>query len=234
MKKNKKFYPSLHEQDGQSWEPSKDAMQQIKNKIRKNKNNFYPSLKDDDEINEYTETAEETEVKPTTAPPITKPGTQPGRPSPIRRVRPSVDPRPKATLKDVIKRYQQLKYSSMKESLNETTEVDDMVLGRTVLDISDLFDKLKYNSISGIFKKKIVAADESDRDDLLIKSLEQNGYSIGKMQSSDPRGFKKGRYVIEKWRNLAKEDQEQLDGILIEQDDIWYALYFVFPEHASI
>lgn len=51
------------------------------------------------------------EVKPT---PTTKPGTKPGRPSPIRRERPSVDPRPKAeeenglptaSAEDVVKRF---------------------------------------------------------------------------------------------------------------------------------
>lgn len=58
---------------------------------------------------------QETQIKPapTTAPPKTKPGTRPGRPSPIRRERPSVDPRPKAetdelpmaTPEDVVNRF---------------------------------------------------------------------------------------------------------------------------------
>ncbi len=42
-------------------------------------------------------TGGETITKPAT--PITKPGTKPGRPSPIKRDRPSVDPNPKAELK---------------------------------------------------------------------------------------------------------------------------------------
>lgn len=49
---------------------------------------------------------------PTTKPatPTTKPGTRPGRPSPIRRDRPSVEPDPKAELptasaEDVVKRF---------------------------------------------------------------------------------------------------------------------------------
>jgi len=39
------------------------------------------------------------------APPKTKPGVRPGKPSVIPRHRPSVDPRPKATLEDVVKRF---------------------------------------------------------------------------------------------------------------------------------
>jgi len=45
----------------------------------------------------------DTKTKPAT--PITKPGTRPGRPSPIRRDKPSVDPRPKAEVEDVAKRF---------------------------------------------------------------------------------------------------------------------------------
>lgn len=43
--------------------------------------------------------------KPGIAPPKTKPGVRPGKPTPIPGKRPSVDPRPKATLDDVIKRF---------------------------------------------------------------------------------------------------------------------------------
>lgn len=52
----------------------------------------------------------ETKPAPTTAPPKTKPGTRPGRPSPIRRDKPSVEPAPKAELpmatpEDVVKKF---------------------------------------------------------------------------------------------------------------------------------
>lgn len=40
--------------------------------------------------------AAEPAVKPKVAPPTTKPGVKPNRPSPIRRDKPSVDPKPKA------------------------------------------------------------------------------------------------------------------------------------------
>lgn len=53
-----------------------------------------------------------TKPAPTTKPatPTTKPGTRPGRPSPIRRDKPSVDPRPKAeiptaTPEDVVNKF---------------------------------------------------------------------------------------------------------------------------------
>lgn len=43
-------------------------------------------------------------VKPAPAVPITKPGTKPGRPSPIRRDKPSVQPRPKASAEELSKK----------------------------------------------------------------------------------------------------------------------------------
>lgn len=51
-----------------------------------------------DDIDRSYNTERETTVKPTIAPPITKPS-RPRKPSPIRRDRPSVDPKPKARLK---------------------------------------------------------------------------------------------------------------------------------------
>ncbi len=47
---------------------------------------------------------EETKTKPAVKPGV-KPGTKPGAPSPIRRERPSVVPKPKASAEDVAKRY---------------------------------------------------------------------------------------------------------------------------------
>ncbi len=46
----------------------------------------------------------ETKPAPTTTPGV-KPGTRPGRPSPIRRDKPSVNPAPKATVEDVVDRF---------------------------------------------------------------------------------------------------------------------------------
>jgi len=50
-------------------------------------------------------------AQPTTKPgvkPGTKPGTKPGSPSPIRRERPSVTPKPKASADDVAKKFMDL------------------------------------------------------------------------------------------------------------------------------
>jgi hypothetical protein len=46
-------------------------------------------------------------VKPSVKPGV-KPGTRPGAPSPIRREKPSVTPRPKATAEDVAKKFLKL------------------------------------------------------------------------------------------------------------------------------
>lgn len=52
-------------------------------------------LKKFDKFIESVEAADPA-VKPKVAPPTTKPDTRPNRPSPIRRDKPSVDPKPKA------------------------------------------------------------------------------------------------------------------------------------------
>ena len=43
-------------------------------------------------------------TKPTTAPPKTTPSTTPSRPSPIRRDKPSTEPKPQAKIEDVVKK----------------------------------------------------------------------------------------------------------------------------------
>lgn len=42
--------------------------------------------------------------------------------------------------------------------------------------------------------------------------LDDNGYSFGYMQGSDPRGIVIGNATIQKWRNLSREDKARLDG----------------------
>lgn len=87
---------------------------------------------------------------PTTKPaePITKPGTRPNRPSPIRRDRPSVDPAPKAKNKklsmatslDVVNRY--YKDSGIKESvINVELELENMFSSKDWFHRVDLTEK---------------------------------------------------------------------------------------------
>lgn len=42
--------------------------------------------------------------------------------------------------------------------------------------------------------------------------LREEGYSVGTMQAGSPRGIKKGKCHISKWRNLSKIDIQGLDG----------------------
>lgn len=60
----------------------------------------------------------EPKVAPTTKP-ITKPGTRPQRPSPIRRVRPSVEPRPKAEIEEVITKFNKEASKDDKKLIND-------------------------------------------------------------------------------------------------------------------
>lgn len=43
---------------------------------------------------------------------------------------------------------------------------------------------------------------------------EENGISVGTMQSGSPRGIKRGKHSISKWRNLTNEDKKLLDGMM--------------------
>lgn len=62
--------------------------------------------------------ASEPQVAPTTKP-TTKPGTMPKKPSPIRRVRPSVDPKPKAEVEDLINKFNN---NATKNDINEIND----------------------------------------------------------------------------------------------------------------
>ena len=43
----------------------------------------------------------------------------------------------------------------------------------------------------------------------------EHGYSVGRMQHSDPRGILKGDYDIAKWRNLNARERKALDGHMV-------------------
>ena len=42
----------------------------------------------------------------------------------------------------------------------------------------------------------------------------KNGFSVGCMQGSDPRGILARDILIGKWRNLSPSEKERLDGIM--------------------
>lgn len=42
--------------------------------------------------------------------------------------------------------------------------------------------------------------------------LKDMGYSVGRMQGTDPRGILKGDFDIQKWRNLRDDDIAALHG----------------------
>jgi hypothetical protein len=46
------------------------------------------------------------------------------------------------------------------------------------------------------------------------KWLISKGFSVGRMQRSDPVGVKLGDYDIQKWGNLRQSDKETLDGTI--------------------
>lgn len=54
--------------------------------------------------------------------------------------------------------------------------------------------------------------------DASVKHLESLGYSVGRMCSPEPTGFKMGDWDIQKWRNLNSDHRKMLDGH-IESDD---------------
>lgn len=114
--------------------------------------------------------------------------------------------------------------------INESTDYDSLLLGKTVMDVRDVINSLRFNSISGMHDKKIVALDQFKTADEAVKYLEDKGYSVGKMQSDAPRGITVKKSDIMKWRNLSKEDIATLDGILIPVDEEYLVLYFEFPE----
>lgn len=113
--------------------------------------------------------------------------------------------------------------------LNEKTNYDDLFLGKTVLDIRDLVQSLKYDSITGLSNKVVVAMDEFESLDSAERFLKNNNWSVGRMQSGSPIGVKEGVYDIMKWRNLDEEDKSILDGVIVKIEDKTYILYFNFP-----
>ncbi|TAM96262.1 MAG: hypothetical protein EPN45_21225, partial [Rhizobiaceae bacterium] len=48
-----------------------------------------------------------------------------------------------------------------------------------------------------------------------IDWLTEHGFSVGRMQSREPRGILFGCYDIQKWRNLSQADRAALHGMLV-------------------
>jgi hypothetical protein len=116
-----------------------------------------------------------------------------------------------------------------KEVVIEKTHFDDILLGKKFDEIIPIITN-KREDFYGLYGRTIVALDEfTDRLEV-EKHLEKNGYSVGKMQADAPRGVQKGKYIIEKWRNLDSNDRKGLDAILYQIDDNPYVIYFNFPE----
>jgi hypothetical protein len=44
--------------------------------------------------------------------------------------------------------------------------------------------------------------------------LDENGYSVGRMQGSAPRGILRGDFDIQKWRNLSDAERDALHGTM--------------------
>jgi len=117
-----------------------------------------------------------------------------------------------------------LKFKQFLLSINESTDYDNIFLGEKLIDISQLIPSLKYEDLSGILHKVVVAMDIYN-----IGDENKYDYSIGSLQGYSPRGIMFGDFHIEKWRNLSKSDKENLDGILISLDKEEYVLWFNFP-----
>jgi len=51
-----------------------------------------------------------------------------------------------------------------------------------------------------------------------VHALEQwcrdHGYTLGRMQGSDPIGLLRGEADLQKWRNLGELDRDRLDGVV--------------------
>lgn len=114
--------------------------------------------------------------------------------------------------------------------INEETQFDDLLLGKTIKEVIPVIDVLQRNSTSGIADKTIVAMDQFDSYVEADDYAKRQGYSVGRLQGSDPRGITLGKFDVQKWRNLSKEDQMLLDGIIVDIDDKTFILYFTFPD----
>ena len=90
--------------------------------------------------------------------------------------------------------------------------------------------ELKFQSWEGIQGKQIQLVETFDRYDDAIQSLKDSGYSPGRFQGTDPLGFKKGTWDIQKWRNLYPEHKALMDGVTIKVGKTTHNLYFNFPE----
>jgi len=66
-------------------------------------------------------------------------------------------------------------------------------------------------------KKLEIQFNESD-DWLAVEAAEQwcekHGISVGTMQGEAPRGLKRGKHHISKWRNFSNSDMKLLDGTM--------------------
>lgn len=115
------------------------------------------------------------------------------------------------------------------QKINEGTDFDDLFLGKTIAEIRPLVPSLLNDSISGMSDKKIVAMDSFETEQDAVSMLESNGWSVGRMQGDSPRGIMSSKYDIMKWRNLSTEDKNILEGVLVKLENMYYILYFTFP-----
>ena len=87
-----------------------------------------------------TSIKEDTITKPAT--PITKPGVRPKKPSPIRRNKPSINPKPKASEEDVAKKFMAL--ISEPDIVNENMQIAKQILQKKRIDVKNpQFQELK-------------------------------------------------------------------------------------------
>lgn len=121
-----------------------------------------------------------------------------------------------------------MKIKKFAQYINESTDLDSLFLGKTILDIMDLSNELRVGGVSGIKDNIIVAMDSFKTFDDASEYLIGKGYSIGRRQYGSPTGIKEGVYDIQKWRNLGR-DMNRLDGIIITIEGECYVLYFEFP-----
>ncbi len=64
--------------------------------------------------------------------------------------------------------------------------------------------------------------------------LAERGFSVGRMQSDQPRGVMFGKWDVRKWRDLSRADRGQLHGVMsgIESGAAIVSIYSQAPAEA--
>ncbi len=87
-----------------------------------------------------------------------------------------------------------------------------------------------------VIKKKIVFQQSGDFEAVRAaeKALAAGAFAIGHMQRGSPRGILYGDYLIQKWKNLSRQDIAELCGIAEGGRDgpIVVTFYDNAPDHA--